>query len=217
MQLRAYILSKAALPLDVEFDLQDALHSLRPNLRRYNTYDEALAAVQDIIAREVAQFGAPLGTIGEEEGDEDERRGGGGGGRNGGGAGGAGGGGGAGEEDEDVELAAAEARSLDEMSGRSSGDERDELDEDFEREWTALMSETQSRLGGVSLAPRGEGGGCRTRGRVSVPRVPLSSAVALAVRQREEEEAREREEMKRLVLAANRRVPYRTVPYHTLL
>ncbi|GIL89162.1 hypothetical protein Vretifemale_17016 [Volvox reticuliferus] len=34
--------------------------------------------------------------------------------------------------------------------------------------------------------------------------VPLSSSMALAVRQREEEEAREREEMKRLVLAANR-------------
>ncbi len=36
------------------------------------------------------------------------------------------------------------------------------------------------------------------------PQVPLSSAVALAVRQREEAEAREREEMKRLVLAASR-------------
>ncbi len=32
--------------------------------------------LQDIIAREVAMFGAPLGTIGEEEGEEDERRGG---------------------------------------------------------------------------------------------------------------------------------------------
>ncbi|EFJ41604.1 hypothetical protein VOLCADRAFT_68153, partial [Volvox carteri f. nagariensis] len=72
---QAYILSKAALPLDVEFDLQDVLHALRPSLKRYDTYDEALAAVQDIIAREVAQFGAPLGTIGEEEEEEDERRG----------------------------------------------------------------------------------------------------------------------------------------------
>ena len=40
--------------------------------------------------------------------------------------------------------------------------------------------------------------------------VPLSSAVAMALRQREEEEAREREEMKRLVLAANRCVGTRT-------
>ncbi|KAG2482394.1 hypothetical protein HYH03_018672 [Edaphochlamys debaryana] len=258
---QAYILSKARLPLDVEFDLQDVLHTLRPSLRRYDSYDEALAAVQDIIAKEVAQFGAPLGTIGEEEGEEDERR--------------AGGGGGRGEDDADAEDVRGDARSLDDMSGRSEEDERvgsvpltpvtgcwqgaarwDELDDDFEREWAALMGETQSRLGGLSLAPTpqrpaasleptsaasGPGGGRAGAGahagghrrpepdsevpggegpgnvtlRMLVKRggkedrtkelqVPLSSAVALAVRQREEAEAREREEMKRLVLAANR-------------
>ncbi|GFR49425.1 hypothetical protein Agub_g11482, partial [Astrephomene gubernaculifera] len=159
---QAYILSKAALPLDVEFDLQDVLHALRPSLKRYESYEEALAAVQDIIAREVEQFGAPLGTIGEEEGEEDERRGGGGGGGREGsrGDGGVDGSAGLGNGDgggSDTETDAAgrqeDARSLDEMSGRSSGDERDELDEDFEREWQAMMGETQSRLGGLSLAP----------------------------------------------------------------
>lgn len=50
---------------------------LRPHLRRLDSYEAALTAVNDIIAAEVARFGAPLGTIGEEEGDEeDERRGG---------------------------------------------------------------------------------------------------------------------------------------------
>ncbi|GIM12927.1 hypothetical protein Vretimale_16172, partial [Volvox reticuliferus] len=220
---QAYILSKGALPLDVEFDLQDILHALRPTLKRYGTYEEALAAVQDIIAREVAQFGAPLGTIGEEEDEEEERR------------GGASGrdGGGAGSETDDKEALQGEARSLDEISGRSSSDERDELDEDFEREWQALVGETQSRLGGIPLAPTrtpvaasSSGGGAETDSGVGAGsgsvtlrmlvrrggkddrskelQVPLSSSMALAVRQREEEEAREREEMKRLVLAANR-------------
>ncbi|EFJ41603.1 hypothetical protein VOLCADRAFT_119678, partial [Volvox carteri f. nagariensis] len=148
-------------------------------------------------------------------------------------------GGGAGDDTDDGGAVQRDARSLDEISGRSSGDERDELDEDFEREWQALMGETQSRLGGMSLAPMraapasaaggggfgGSGGGSGggeadgSGGSVTLRmlvkrggkddrsrelQVPLSSSVAVAVRQREEEEAREREEMKRLVLAANR-------------
>ncbi|GFP82417.1 regulator of nonsense transcripts upf2 [Phtheirospermum japonicum] len=42
-----YILSKGALPLDVEFDLQDLFVELRPNMIRYSSFDEVNAALNE--------------------------------------------------------------------------------------------------------------------------------------------------------------------------
>ncbi|KAL3617609.1 Regulator of nonsense transcripts upf2 [Castilleja foliolosa] len=42
-----YILSKGALPLDVEFDLQDLFVELRPNMIRYSSFDEVNAALKE--------------------------------------------------------------------------------------------------------------------------------------------------------------------------
>ncbi|KAK2450803.1 regulator of nonsense transcripts UPF2 [Trifolium repens] len=43
-----YILSKGALPLDVEFDLQDLFADLRPSMVRYSSVDEVNAALVEI-------------------------------------------------------------------------------------------------------------------------------------------------------------------------
>ncbi|KAI5440989.1 Regulator of nonsense transcripts upf2, variant 3 [Lathyrus oleraceus] len=43
-----YILSKGALPLDVEFDLQDLFADLRPSMVRYNSADEVNAALVEL-------------------------------------------------------------------------------------------------------------------------------------------------------------------------
>ena len=50
--------------------MQDVLHHLRPRLKRYASYEEALAAVTDIISKEAAVGvgGGMLGAIDEGEG-----------------------------------------------------------------------------------------------------------------------------------------------------
>uniref|UniRef100_A0A6N2LZJ2 MIF4G domain-containing protein n=1 Tax=Salix viminalis TaxID=40686 RepID=A0A6N2LZJ2_SALVM len=45
IHFQRYILSKGALPLDVEFDLQDLFVELRPNMIRYTSIEEANAAL----------------------------------------------------------------------------------------------------------------------------------------------------------------------------
>ncbi|XP_076913887.1 regulator of nonsense transcripts UPF2-like [Bidens hawaiensis] len=45
IHFQRYILSKGALPLDVEFDLQDLFADLRPNMTRYLTIEEVDAAL----------------------------------------------------------------------------------------------------------------------------------------------------------------------------
>ncbi|KAJ4845899.1 Regulator of nonsense transcripts upf2 [Turnera subulata] len=45
MHFQRYILSKGALPLDVEFDLQDLFAELRPNMTRYSSIEEVNAAL----------------------------------------------------------------------------------------------------------------------------------------------------------------------------
>ncbi|KAL3655076.1 Regulator of nonsense transcripts upf2 [Castilleja foliolosa] len=42
-----YVLSKGALPLDIEFDLQDLFVELRPNMIRYSSFDEVNAALNE--------------------------------------------------------------------------------------------------------------------------------------------------------------------------
>ncbi|GAU44189.1 hypothetical protein TSUD_373240 [Trifolium subterraneum] len=48
MHFQRYILSKGALPLDVEFDLQDLFADLRPSMVRYTSVDEVNAALVEL-------------------------------------------------------------------------------------------------------------------------------------------------------------------------
>ncbi|CAA0811276.1 Regulator of nonsense transcripts UPF2 [Striga hermonthica] len=47
-----YILSKVALPLDIEFDLQDLFVELRPNMTRYSSFEEVNNALIEFEERE---------------------------------------------------------------------------------------------------------------------------------------------------------------------
>ncbi|XP_075669316.1 regulator of nonsense transcripts UPF2 [Castanea sativa] len=48
VHFQRYILSKGALPLDIEFDLQDLFAELRPNMTRYSTIEEVNAAIIEL-------------------------------------------------------------------------------------------------------------------------------------------------------------------------
>ena len=65
-----YTLSKIAIPMDVEFMLGDTFESLRPKLTRWERFDEAAAAVEEMMAA-VAKSG-PV----EEEPEDQEPEGG---------------------------------------------------------------------------------------------------------------------------------------------
>ncbi|KAF7803922.1 Regulator of nonsense transcripts UPF2 [Senna tora] len=48
IHFQRYILSKGALPLDIEFDLQDLFADLRPNMTRYTSIEEVNAALVEL-------------------------------------------------------------------------------------------------------------------------------------------------------------------------
>ncbi|XP_038690259.1 regulator of nonsense transcripts UPF2-like isoform X1 [Tripterygium wilfordii] len=48
VHFQKYVLSKGALPLDVEFDLQDLFAELRPNMARYSSVEEVGAAIVEL-------------------------------------------------------------------------------------------------------------------------------------------------------------------------
>ncbi|PPS06853.1 hypothetical protein GOBAR_AA13793 [Gossypium barbadense] len=48
VHFQRYILSKGALPLDIEFDLQDLFAELRPNMTRYSSMEEVNAALVEL-------------------------------------------------------------------------------------------------------------------------------------------------------------------------
>ncbi|KAK6270895.1 hypothetical protein POUND7_007993 [Theobroma cacao] len=48
IHFQRYILSKGALPLDIEFDLQDLFAELRPNMTRYSSMEEVNAALVEL-------------------------------------------------------------------------------------------------------------------------------------------------------------------------
>ncbi|KDP46148.1 hypothetical protein JCGZ_06659 [Jatropha curcas] len=48
IHFQRYILSKGALPLDIEFDLQDLFADLRPSMSRYSSIDEVNAALIEL-------------------------------------------------------------------------------------------------------------------------------------------------------------------------
>ncbi|XP_059456237.1 regulator of nonsense transcripts UPF2 [Corylus avellana] len=54
VHFQRYILSKGALPLDVEFDLQDLFAELRPNMTRYSSIEEVSAALIELEEHEHA-------------------------------------------------------------------------------------------------------------------------------------------------------------------
>lgn len=53
IHFQRYILSKGALPLDIEFDLQDLFTDLRPNMTRYSSIEEVNAALTELEEHEL--------------------------------------------------------------------------------------------------------------------------------------------------------------------
>ncbi|KZT08499.1 transcription factor [Laetiporus sulphureus 93-53] len=71
-----YVLSKAPLPMDVEFMLTDSIEAIRPKLNMFKTYEEAASAVDDMFATAFQYAGLTTGEgeeSGEDSGDEEER------------------------------------------------------------------------------------------------------------------------------------------------
>ncbi|KAI9179748.1 mRNA decay protein [Blastocladiella emersonii ATCC 22665] len=57
VMFQLYMTSKAALPMDVEFVVQDLFESLRPKLKRL-TYEEALQAAEEVVVQESVAMAA---------------------------------------------------------------------------------------------------------------------------------------------------------------
>ncbi|KAF9958268.1 hypothetical protein BGZ65_001564, partial [Modicella reniformis] len=138
-----YILSKEAVPLEIEYMIEDTFSELRPKLRRFQTYEEALAAVEALHG--------PLGSNnqsnmvhnddseseeseGDEDGDDDN------------------------QDDDDDDSSEEDDEGLEEDEEmdvlRQPDDEEqavvltnqhkpvEEVDEDFEREYLKMMAES---------------------------------------------------------------------------
>nr|XP_023905779.1 regulator of nonsense transcripts UPF2 isoform X1 [Quercus suber]XP_023905780.1 regulator of nonsense transcripts UPF2 isoform X2 [Quercus suber] len=71
VHFQRYILSKGALPLDIEFDLQDLFAELRPNMTRYSTIEEVNAA---IIELEDHEHTVSTDKVGNEKHSDTEKR-----------------------------------------------------------------------------------------------------------------------------------------------
>ncbi|KAK9825703.1 hypothetical protein WJX81_008105 [Elliptochloris bilobata] len=210
-----YLLAKLPLPVDVEFDVQDLVEALRPNLVRFARYEEAAAAVADIEAAEAAAAatGEESDASDSDAGSEAD--------------GGARGGRGFRSRAASVEASGDEAEGDDEVrllgSGTSAAQERDE---EFEAELAALVLKHQGRAlpAAAASAPSGELNGAATNGgggvagttalRVVLRRgnkddrsrelhVPASVALAANLRAEAAAEENERAEIKRLTLRAN--------------
>ncbi|KAK3034424.1 hypothetical protein RJ639_034661, partial [Escallonia herrerae] len=55
IHFQRYIMSKGALPLDIEFDLQDLFADLRPNMTRYSSIEEVDAALIELEEHELVR------------------------------------------------------------------------------------------------------------------------------------------------------------------
>ncbi|KAL3151997.1 hypothetical protein ABBQ32_001118 [Trebouxia sp. C0010 RCD-2024] len=227
-----YLLAKPPLPLDVEFDVQDLLAHLRPSLVRITEYEQAAQAVVAIEAsdaRSAAAGPAGLGAIEEEESDSDnseDNRG----------------------SDSDAEGRGARDAIEEEdgavfMTEQDDDDEHvkllnpvkvdEEVDEDFEKELAALMTDFKLPPSGpfpqasasVERAdtPEGQDAGGTVSFRVMMKRggrddrskavqLPVNSSVAVNLRAKAEAEELERAEMKRLVLQAHQQDSFDYVP-----
>lgn len=231
----AYCLSKDSLPLDVEFDLQDLLGTLKMKMKKFESYEEAVKATEEILRNEAAARATGLGTIEEEEEEEEERE------RQRGGGGHRGAAGLlAGDTSaEEVEEEESQAKGLPQLMVTPLAARRAEFDCQFDQEFIAMMAEYQGRPAGPAGAPfppagpatvpptSTSGGGqadpssgsgepeavsfkllMKKGGKDDKSKelqVPLTSTMALTLKQREESEAQERHAIKRLVLEANKR------------
>ncbi|KAG0198675.1 hypothetical protein BGX28_007898, partial [Mortierella sp. GBA30] len=137
-----YVLAKETVPLEIEYMLEDTFTELRPKLRRFLTYEEALAAVEALHG--------PLGSIdqttnlqnddsdsedseGDDDGDDDQQD---------------------DEDDESDEDEEGDEDDEDMHAMRQMDDEEqavvltnqhkpvEPVDEDFEREYLKMMSES---------------------------------------------------------------------------
>lgn len=72
--LQMYTLSKATVPMDVEFMLSDTFELLRPKLVLFKTFSEAAQAVEEMMAA-VAKNGPGVGEEEVEEAEEEGRKG----------------------------------------------------------------------------------------------------------------------------------------------
>ncbi|XVF75478.1 hypothetical protein PTKIN_Ptkin13bG0191200 [Pterospermum kingtungense] len=70
IHFQRYILSKGALPLDIEFDLQDLFAELRPNMTRYSSMEEVNAALVELEKHE--HISSTDKTSGEKLSDTDK-------------------------------------------------------------------------------------------------------------------------------------------------
>jgi len=72
--LQAYIMMKPTMPLDVEYVLQDVFDKLQLDLPKFDTYEEACAAVGQIEAQKMKAMSSKggLAAIDESDGEEEE-------------------------------------------------------------------------------------------------------------------------------------------------
>ncbi|DBA81963.1 TPA: hypothetical protein ACH3X1_007672 [Trebouxia sp. C0004] len=135
-----YLLAKPPLPLDVEFDVQDLLAHLRPSLERLTSFEQAaqaVAAIETSEARSVAAGPAGLGAIEEEDSDSDDSADNSGSDTDNEGRGGRG----AADEDDGSNTALTDQDDDDDHVKLLNPVKIDEVDEDFEKELAALMTD----------------------------------------------------------------------------
>ncbi|CAD7702075.1 unnamed protein product [Ostreobium quekettii] len=199
-----YILSKPPLSLDVEYDITDLLERLRSDLKRFQTFEEAQKAVEDIEAQEaVTEDDDSASSSASEEGGE----------RDGG---------------EDAMNTADENDGVglddDDVAVGFVRKATPETDEEFERDLKSLLQDYQGRRVVSLSSPSGqappESPAADEGPQVSVPfkmlmkkggrddrsrelQVPMSVSLAAHQVVQEDLEALERSKIKELVLAAN--------------
>ncbi|KAL0026394.1 hypothetical protein WJX79_005678 [Trebouxia sp. C0005] len=225
-----YLLAKPPLPLDVEFDVQDLLAHLRPSLERLTSFEQAaqaVAAIEASEARSCAAGPAGLGAIEEEDSDTDDSADNSGSNSDDEGRGGRG----AADEDDGSNAAMTDQDDDDDHVKLLNPVKIEEVDEDFEKELAALMTDFKLPPSGPfpQARPDSPAGssqqdpGSTVSFRVMMKRggrddrskavqLPVNSSVAVNMRAKAEAEEQERAEMKRLVLQSHQQDSFDYVP-----
>eukprot|EP00884_Botryococcus_braunii_P019011 jgi/Botrbrau1/5794/Bobra.0155s0017.1 len=233
LYLQRYILAKPALPMDVQFDIEDLFQGLRPETKRWESFEEAAAAVAELEAEEAAAKAAGI-LLDVDDNSEDGRE------------------TGSYKSSEPAEADGAgvtNGQLSDVESDTSSGtalydfddiidddDDEDserpppmpvfELDEDFEREFAAVLKESGVPHHAHAHRPlprahpkRVEAGGQEDEEHVSITlllrkgnktdrtvlEVPRANPIASRLMADAAKEERERAQMKRFAMEATRR------------
>ncbi|KAL6779603.1 UPF2 [Auxenochlorella protothecoides x Auxenochlorella symbiontica] len=215
-RLAAYTLSKAApLPLDVDVDLGDLQTRLGVAMPSFSTLDAALAAVAELDSSGEAQEGPSLAE--EEEAEEEGEV----------------SGASTASSEDGGSSSGEEESSREEEDAEGAGEDGDEeallspaatavtpvpveVDEDFEREFAAMLLEGK-RGGAPPIAADAQTPtvsvsfnvmlrrGARDTRTLRTLAIPVAPSVEAGIRARVAAEAAERAQLKRLVLEANRR------------